>query len=70
MPRGGSGVREHTPADVSPVPLGSKGAHDHLVEWSAIVVKHGEEAQPAPARPAMTYGGKRKGLEDKILTYL
>jgi len=60
MPRGGSGVREHTPADVRFALLGSKGAHDHLVEWSVIIVKHGEEAQPAPARPAMTCGGKRE----------
>jgi len=40
--------------DVSPVPLGSKGAHDLHVEWSVTTSKHGKEAQPALVRPAMT----------------
>jgi len=40
--------------DVSPVPLGSKGAHDLHVEWSVTTLKHGEEAQPALVRPTMT----------------
>jgi len=37
--------------DVSPVPLGSKGAHDPRVKWPVATVKHGAEAQPAPRKP-------------------
>ncbi len=40
--------------DVSPVPLGTKGAHDLHVEWLVATMKRGVEAQPVLARPTMT----------------
>jgi len=46
-------VKKHL-IDVSPVPLGSKGAHDHRVEWLVVTMKRGAEAQPALAKPIMT----------------
>ncbi|MGB9830788.1 MAG: hypothetical protein ACPLSP_01805 [Fervidicoccus fontis] len=36
---------------MSPVPLGSKGAHDPHVEWLVATVNHGFEAQPAIGKP-------------------
>ncbi|WP_157861123.1 hypothetical protein [Desulfurococcus amylolyticus] len=44
---------------MSPVPLGSKGAHGPHVEWSATTVKHGAEAQPVPGKPTTTQDWKR-----------
>ncbi|MEM1596689.1 MAG: hypothetical protein QXS24_06005, partial [Desulfurococcaceae archaeon] len=40
--------------DVSPVPLGSKGAHDPRVEWSVTTVNRRAEAQPALGKPTKT----------------
>ncbi|MEM1819136.1 MAG: zinc ribbon domain-containing protein [Sulfolobales archaeon] len=40
--------------DVSPVPLGSKGAHDPCVEWSVTTVNRRAEAQPALGKPTKT----------------
>ncbi|MEM4686431.1 MAG: transposase [Zestosphaera sp.] len=40
--------------DVSPVPLGSKGAHDPSVEWSVTTVNQRQEAQPALGKPTKT----------------
>jgi len=40
--------------DVSPVPLGSKGAHDSCVEWSVTTVNRRAEAQPALGKPTKT----------------
>jgi len=47
--------------NVSPVPLGSKGAHDLHVEWLVATVNRGVEAQPALQKPTKTLGGKRLG---------
>jgi len=40
--------------DVSPVPLGLKGAHDPCVEWSVTTVNRRAEAQPALGKPTKT----------------
>ena len=40
--------------DVSPVPLGTKGAHDPHVKRLVATMKYGVEAQPVLARPTMT----------------
>ncbi len=37
--------------DVSPVPLGLKGAHDPRVEWLVATVNRGVEAQPVLEKP-------------------
>ncbi|MEM4062211.1 MAG: hypothetical protein QXY11_05070, partial [Desulfurococcaceae archaeon] len=43
--------------DVSPVPLGSKGAHDPCVEWSVTTMNRRAEAQPALGKPTKTKAG-------------
>ncbi|MEM0379051.1 MAG: transposase [Thermosphaera sp.] len=40
--------------DVSPMPLGSKGAHDPCVEWLVTTVNRRAEAQPALGKPTKT----------------
>ncbi|MEM2005694.1 MAG: transposase [Zestosphaera sp.] len=40
--------------NVSPVPLGSNGAHDPCVEWSVTTVNRRAEAQPALGEPTKT----------------
>ncbi|MEM1678402.1 MAG: hypothetical protein QXU96_06795 [Ignisphaera sp.] len=40
--------------DVSPVPLGSNGAHDPCVEWLVATVNRRAEAQPALEKPTKT----------------
>ncbi|WP_162097854.1 hypothetical protein [Desulfurococcus amylolyticus] len=40
--------------DVSPVPLGSKNAHEPRVEWLVATVKHGVKAQPTLEIPTIT----------------
>ena len=50
--------------DVSPVPLGSKGAHDPCVEWSVTTVNRRAEGT---TRPRKTY--KNLGRETGLFTY-